>query len=330
MPVAVQQINSVPQQVHHVRSLSPRVMLCLFVAAIGLTMVAPSGLMVPASAQAPPAKTKKEKPKPRPVKLRTKDGLELQAFYFPSDLEKKAIPVLLIHEWQGQPSPYVNLVKALNAAGCAVLVPQYRGHGNSKTYIDASGKEQEFNVATMNKRDIQNIIMYDLEEAKRFLKEENNEGKLNLNALCVIGVREGCVLAANWAQRDWRFPSVGSKKQGQDVKALVLISPEKLLKGIPIDPPLSDPNLLRLPTLIVSGQSSPSSDTADRIHKRLKVVKTKLGGGTLSGLEEVIAKESLDAPALVMQSSTVVPAIVKFVTTSIEVDEFNNPWIDRP
>ena len=71
-----------------------------------------------ASAQ---ATKKNEVPKPRPVTLKTKDGIKLRAFYFPSDKKKAAIPVLLIHEWQGQASPYVRLLVALRDAGCAVL-----------------------------------------------------------------------------------------------------------------------------------------------------------------------------------------------------------------
>ncbi len=330
MPVAVPQVKPTLSSIQSTHGVSMRWLSCAVIALLVGGWAVPTDMATPVSAQATNAAKKKDAPKPRPVKLRTKDGIELQAFYFPSANEKKAIPVLLIHEWQGQPSPYINLVRALNTAGCAVLVPQYRGHGNSKTYVDPNGRERESNVTTMNRRDIQNILTFDLEEAKRFLKEENNEGLLNLNALAVIGIREGCVLAANWAQRDWQYRQVGAKKQGQDVKAMVFISPEKLLKGVPIDPPLNDPNLLRLPLMLVSGKDSPSSGDAERIYKRLKVVKTKMGGGTHTGLEELIAKESLAGPALVMQSPTVVPAIVKFITSSVEIDEFNNPWIERP
>ena len=182
----------------------------------------------------------------------------------------------------------------------------------------------------MNKQDVQNIMQFDLEEAKRFLKSENNDEMLNLNALVVIGIREGCVLAAHWASRDWRYPQVGAKKQGQDVKALVMISPAKLLKGVPLDPPLRDPNLIRLPIMLVSGQGSPSADEASKIHKRLNGVKSRLGGGTAKGLEELVTRESLDGPALVMQSRAVVPAIVKFVKSNVEVGDFSNPWIERP
>ncbi len=158
------------------------------------------------AAQNKPRTKPKEKPKPRPVTLKTIDGIKLRAFYFPSDQEKKAIPVLLIHEWQGQASPYVKLVVALNDAGCAVLVPDYRGHGGSREYTDARGETKEFNIAQMSKRDIESIIAFDMEKAKGFLKEENNKGALNLNALVVIGIREGCVMAAPLDTTRLEFP----------------------------------------------------------------------------------------------------------------------------
>ncbi len=120
----------------------------------------------------------------------------------------------------------------------------------------------------------------DLEKAKAFLKEENNEENLNLNALVVIGVREGCVMAAHWAQRDWSFPSVGRMKQGQDVKCLVLISPEKQIKGIGIDPTLTNANLIQLPMMIVAGESSPEAAEAERVAKRVEAVEETNGQGS--------------------------------------------------
>jgi pimeloyl-ACP methyl ester carboxylesterase len=277
------------------------------------------------------SKKKEEDPrlKPRPVSLKTKDGVELRAFYFPSEKGKEAITVLLVHEWQGQASPYAKLVYALREAGCAVLVPDYRGHGGSREYTDRRGMKQRFNLATMSKRDIENIIKLDLEEAKQFLVQENNDGYLNLNALVVIGVREGCVMACHWAARDWRFPSVGSVKQGQDVKALVLISPEKIVKGVTLDSALTDPNLLRLPFLIIGGSGSPEASETERIHKRIEVVKKKMSRGDASGLELKMIDTSLRGAALVKESSEVVPAAVEFVTENVTISETTNPWVER-
>lgn len=275
------------------------------------------------------AQTRTEKPKPRPVTLKTKDGIKLRAFYFPSDKEKEAIPVLLVHEWQGQASPYRALVLALNKAGCAVLIPDYRGHGGSKDYTDRRGNAKKFNTGQMSKRDIENIIAFDLEKAKGFLKEENNAGNLNLNALVVIGIREGCVMAAKWAQRDWNFPSVGRIKQGQDVKALIFISPEKQVKGIAIDPTLTDLNLLRLPIMIVAGDSSPEASEAERVAKRIESYKKRMGRGEAQGFELALPKTKLSGSALVKEAGSVIPAITSFIETEVVIGEEENPWLMR-
>jgi alpha-beta hydrolase superfamily lysophospholipase len=280
-------------------------------------------------AQASKSKAQDPKFKPREVTLNTKDGIELRAFYFPSEKGKEAPTVLLIHEWQGQASPYSKLVTALNKAGCAVLVPDYRGHGGSREYTDARGQKAEFNLAQMSRRDVEAIIGLDLEKAKGFLKDENNDEMLNLNALVVIGVGEGCVMAAQWAMRDWAFPSVGRVKQGQDVKALVLISPEKQVKGIPIDPAATDPNLIRLPMMIVAGTDSPEAAEANRLAKRIEGLKTKLGRGEATGFQLSLANTELSGPSLVNDFPSVIPAIVKFVTSEVVVNEETNPWVNR-
>ncbi|QDT12451.1 alpha/beta hydrolase [Stieleria marina] len=278
-------------------------------------------------------KKKEEDPKlkPRPVVLKTDDGLALRAFYFPSDKGKEAVTVMLVHEWQGQASPYGKLCMTLRNAGCAVIVPDYRGHGGSKEYTDARGKVRKFNIAQMGKRDVENIVRYDLEEAKRFLKKRNNDEELNLNALVVIGVREGCVMAAHWAQRDWSFAPVGSKKRGQDVKALVLISPKKVFKGVSLDQTLSNPAILSLPMMLVAGQGSPEESEAERVYKRVEAVRKRIHRGDVEGLNLHLSKASFSGPQLVAKTPDVLPAVVQFVKKNVVIseDEEINPWVNR-
>ena len=274
---------------------------------------------------------KDEKPKPRTVELLTKDGKKLRAFYFPSDKGKAAKTVLLVHEWRGQASPYAKLVLALRDAGCAVLVLDYRGHGGSREQINSKGKKAEMDTSKMSKRDIENIIIYDLEQAKKFLKGENDEEKLNLNALVVVGVGEGCVMAAHWAARDWSFPTVGNIKQGRDVKGLVLISPTKQVKGVAVDPALSGRSvLLQLPIMVVSGASSANAEDAERVAKRIEASKKKLQrGGAVKGFEYKRYNTALVNASLVKDIPAVIPAIVKFIETQVKVSDTRNPWVSR-
>ncbi|MCO8122765.1 alpha/beta hydrolase [Stieleria sp. TO1_6] len=288
-------------------------------------------LALPTPVLAQTAKKRAEPlPKPRPETLRTKDGVDLTAYYFGSNKGKAAVPVLLVHEWKGQKAPYGTLCLTLQKSGCAVLALDYRGHGGSREYKDRFGKTQEFNLKTMNKGHVLDIVRYDLEEAKRFLQRENNDGKLNLNALVVIGVRDGCVPAMLWAQRDWQFPNVGTRKQGHDVKGLVMISPKRLLKGVPVESALTDPNIASLPTMIVVGEGSNEQSDADRIYKRVEVMKKKISGDKdPEGLKLLTVKEPLGGPSLVSGSPTVIPEIVKFITDEVKSDDLDNPWIER-
>ncbi|WDQ19379.1 alpha/beta hydrolase [Rhodopirellula sp. P2] len=282
-------------------------------------------LAVPASAQ---RKKKNDDPalKPRPVKLKTKDNIELTAFYFPSTEGKNAIPVLLIHEWKGQGSPYQKLCLSMRSAGLAVLLVEYRGHGNSRQYTTPRGDKKDFNVNTMGKRDIQAIIQYDLEEAKQFLKQENNEGRLNLNALTVVGVQEGAIMAAHWAVRDWGFPSVGRLKQGQDVKALVYVSPIKNFNGLTVDSTLRDRNVGLLPTMIIAGKDSPEAEEAERLGGRITALRKRL---KIGGLEVEMAGTSLSGPALINEVPSAASDIVKFIKANVPVSESENEWIER-
>lgn len=272
-----------------------------------------------------------EKLKPRTIELRTKDGLKLRAFYFPSDKGKAAKTVLLVHEWRGQASPYGKLVIALRDSGCAVLVPDYRGHGGSREQTDRQGKKAEMDTSKMSKRDIENIIKFDLEKSKNFLKSENDTESLNLNALVVIGVGEGCVMAAHWAARDWSFATVGRIKQGRDVKGLVFISPTKQAKGIAIDPILSGRSvLLQLPIMVVAGVDSPDADDADRIAKRIELAKKKMQrGSSAKGFEYKRYNTALSNASLVKDIPAVIPAITKFIETEVKVTDTKNPWVSR-
>ncbi|MCD0459765.1 alpha/beta hydrolase [Roseiconus lacunae] len=282
-------------------------------------------------AQAQEKKKNNPIPKPRKVDLATKDGVELSGVYFGSNKGKEAIPVLIIHEWRGQKAPYGSLCMMLQRAGCAVLAFDYRGHGGSREYTDPrTGTKKEFKIETMRRKSVNEIARFDLETAKQFFKDENNEENLNLNALVIIGIREGCVIGTNWAMVDWRYPSVGSRKQGQDVKALVMVSPKRLAQGVPIDQALSDRNIGQLPTMVIYGQGSNEEDDAKRIQKLLEANKRRLSGSReAEGLEVMEVSEPLGGPALISGQSSVIPAIVKFITEQVKISDNENPWIER-
>jgi pimeloyl-ACP methyl ester carboxylesterase len=95
----------------------------------------------------------------------------------------------------------------------------------------------------------------------------------------VIGADMGAVVAMNWAVHDWAAPKLLTGKQGQDVKALVLISPPLNFHGISVVNALSSPTLqTELSVLIVVGGDKGNKgalDDAQRVYKRFGALRPK-------------------------------------------------------
>ncbi|QDV69761.1 Alpha/beta hydrolase family protein [Rosistilla carotiformis] len=275
-----------------------------------------------------PKKKIPEELKPRLEKITTKDGVPLQIGYFPSDRGKKAATVLLVHEWSGQTSPYVSLAFKLQSQGCAVALLDIRGHGRSRV-IGADGKPMEVERAT--KRDMEAVVALDMEAAKKFLRSENDAEKLNLNALTVIGIEEGSILAMNWAMMDWNWPSIGTKKQGQDVKALVLVSPIKSVNGVSGDLATRHPAISRLPIMIVSGSGISENSEANRLAKLFERARVsgKFDNTQPLPLKAMRVRANLSGVDLVLRGPEVIDSIASFVEQSVVANMDLFPWVQR-
>jgi pimeloyl-ACP methyl ester carboxylesterase len=125
-------------------------------------------------------------------------------------------------------------------APCAAVTVDLRGHGESKTAFDAEAA-YELDANHFELEDFQDMVRYDLEAVRSFLVEQNDAGQLNLNKLCVVGAGMGANVALTWAARDWSIPPLAVRKQGQDVKALVLLSPRRNFHGLSSIEPLKFP-----------------------------------------------------------------------------------------
>jgi alpha/beta hydrolase fold len=222
----------------------------LRVVAVGLIVaLATSG----AWAQAPKTKPKgKDAPaEPEEVKLDAKDGWSIHATYFPGKLKKAAIPFILLHGWEGQRGDFDPLARFLQAQGHAVIAPDLRGHGQSNI---RPGSEKTIDDPNDLKRLEIESMLYDIEACKKFLRQKNNAGELNLESLCVVASDFSCILAMQWTAADWNAPVLASYKNGQDVKALVLLTPWQTHKGITMQKTLQHPAIRnKLSMLLVAG-----------------------------------------------------------------------------
>lgn len=182
-------------------------------------------------------KEEEEIPAPETVNLQTKDRVQLTCTYYQGLAEKKSVPVLLVHDWDGSRADFEHLATKLQALGHSVLVPDLRGHGESLSVLGAS---DQIDREKMRRQQIASTSL-DLEACKKFLMEKNDEGKLNIDMLTVVAAGKMSIIAANWTITDWSYPVLGGKRQGQDVKALVFLSPERKFRGLSMIEALRNP-----------------------------------------------------------------------------------------
>ncbi len=169
------------------------------------------------------------------------------------------VPVILLHSSKGARGDLRPLALALQAEGHAVIAPDLRGHGDSTAGVPASGQRTS---------DYQAMVTQDVEAVKNFLIDRNNAGELNIEKLCLVGLEMGSVVALNFAARDWSWPVLASGKQGQDVKALVLISPEWSYKGLRINDAVAQPQVRSALSLMIvaGGGNSKFANEAKRLY----------------------------------------------------------------
>ena len=200
--------------------------------------------------------------------LKTSDGVRLEMAYYPPK-EKAIATVILVHDLNGSEKSVRRLAAGLQEAGCAVAVPDLRGHGNSKSEgHDVSKKKLTVNQIRMIPASgggrIRNFapIKGDLETVRNWLKQKETEGDIDLDRLCIIGSGLGGTLAATWAVADWNWSPNTQGPQGQQVKAIILISPVWADQGISMTNALSartrdgrniKPLLEDLPVMIIAG-----------------------------------------------------------------------------
>jgi pimeloyl-ACP methyl ester carboxylesterase len=209
------------------------------------------GLFLAAIAGAP-AVLRGQEAAPQVVQLRAADGVQLAITYYPSTAApgtpeaKQVAPVVLLHDHKDTRAIFGPLAKLLQTppdddpmrASFAVVLIDLRAHGDSTKQVFSDGSQLNLDAAKIGKADVYSMAALDMEEVRRFLVSKNDEGALNLNKLCLIGAGMGANVAANWAVEDWRVPPLAVVKQGQDVKALVMISPRWTFQGLSMQGPM--------------------------------------------------------------------------------------------
>jgi len=235
-------------------------------------------------------------------------GVQLSATFYPGTKGKDNVPVILLHMFEGSGKDYAELAPFLQGRGCAVLVPDLRGHGESAR--PPFGGEP-MDPEKMGRADFTYMFYDDMEKFRAFLVQKNDEGELNLNKLCIVGAEMGATVGAYYARHDWTTPRREANRAApsQDVKGLVLISPDWDFRGMPLSRPLNDPFVrTQISTYLVVGKEDTRSYAdARRAFKLLERYRgnedeksvflwplpTKLQGTKLLGVESLKLEEGV-------------------------------------
>ena len=190
------------------------------------------------------------------------------------------------------------------------------------------GEEKTFDRDRLGGKEIFGMVL-DVEDVKKYLLERNNKGEVNIELLTVIGTDVGAMVAINWAQADWNAPRLGTFKQGQDVKVLILLSPLQSYKGVTTKKSVAHPAVRsQLGMLIFAGTEAKHYRDAkqmysmvDRFHRDPEVDDLKM-------VELDTALEGvriLTSPL----GNGVANAMARFINDRLVKRQDRYPWSDR-
>lgn len=160
----------------------------------------------------------------------TRDGWRLVANYYKGAGNADATPVLLLHGRDGKKEDFDELAKKLAEQGCAVVVPDLRGCGESTSLSvndrsrgpNGMNQPRERKMSQFNNDDLRALIEYDKEVWFNFLLYLHNKELLNVKKTIIVGSELGAALAAAWARDDWN----GKGDAAQNVVGVALLSPD--------------------------------------------------------------------------------------------------------
>jgi pimeloyl-ACP methyl ester carboxylesterase len=271
------------------------------------------------------------------VALTSRDGVALAADFYPGGFQqfgdkvrrmdgKSVVPVILVHGIGGRGSDFETFALGLQSMGHAVLAPDLRGHGQSITRRTPAGMVQ-IDPERFRPQDLMTMI-WDIEAAKRFLLDKNNEGLVNIELLAAVGAEFGALVTLNWAVHDWNRPQLPAYKQGRDVKVLVLLSPPAAYRGMSSRAATQHPMVgTRLPTLIAVGAND---TTAVRDADRLFTLFERYHPMPDRSLKFIQADTSLQGVQLLQgRGLTVGIDVARFLHTHLVEQSIQFPWTLR-
>jgi len=287
---------------------------------------------------APAAPAKKEDKVPDKIEAvavdyrrNTATDVPIHLTYLPGTNGKESVPVVLLHMHKGDRHEMEGLGLYLQKEGFAVIMPDLRGHGQSTI---VTGSPRPLDAATLTPPQFTAMITHDMEAVKRYIVARHNEGQLNVDKLCLIGAEMGAVVAVNWAAQDWSWTDLQGVKQSKDVRALVLLSPQRQFKNLAISQALSFPPIRDVLSffLIVGAEDATGVAAARTIAQQLERSRpkpTKIEEKTVF-LQDTDLKTKLVGTKLLGEKSLGIESVIAEFLKLRVVNQAFEPWKARP
>ena len=232
------------------------------------------------------------------------DGWPLKLTYYRSAGGKESPVVILLHmkgesrlTWTA-PNGFA---EQLHGKGFAVIALDMRKHGQSKPGAEdddpAKPAAKKSSPGSELKPIDYPLMVRDLEGVKKLIFEEHQNEKLNMRKTAIVAPTMSAAIAITFAAADWQkapyddAANVASRTpRGQDVQAMVFLSPETTLPGVPAHQVVSHLRGTPMSALVmVGGADKEDKEQAKKLFQQLggdpakteapkKKAETKKGG----------------------------------------------------
>ncbi len=278
-------------------------------------------------------------PETETVEIDTRDGVILKGTYYPSMGGKNAPVVVMLADEGKSRAVFKSLAKSLQIppkkselASWAVLTVDLRAQGDSSRRRLPNGSTESLGRQKVTPALLEARVAMDMEAIRGFLVDENDAGRLNLNRFAVVGVGMGTSIATNAAAYDWSMRQLNTGKQGQDIKALVSISPAWKFKGLGVLNALRQPGVQsEVAVLMMYGEKHrQSKNDAERIAKQLEEARNEAepSKGKFPTIYKAAADSKLTGSALLKQSGDEGEELIaRFLEQFVVEPEYN--WMKR-
>jgi pimeloyl-ACP methyl ester carboxylesterase len=294
------------------------------------------------------------------VKFDSVDGVELHGTFYPSRLGSKAACVLMLHALGGscEQEGWADLAKKLQEKDLAVLMFDFRGHGESTTVaptfwqVPANQTLKSFRSTKFREqisyKDFTTShnwasLVDDIGAAKHFLDRKNDSGECNSSNVALLGAEGGATLGTLWLWDAWKrrrvVPAFGlagaagqNQAEGQDVACAVWLSITPALGvtmkyNAPVENWLRTPVREKVPMYFLYGeQDTRAANYAKRLcdnvlHPDSGATKLKNTGKNAIKDTKLQGRELLGKPSLNTED-----LILRYITL---VMERKSPYVKR-